>query len=263
MDMDMIFRRFMLCISLLCVLVYSYNTLTGETELREVTKTISLQSNHINYLTIEDEFGVEQTIETTDGHPFWVVTNDPDMNRAAREVVDENGAILYHENIEAGLNGFWVEAKDLRVGDVFLGANGELSTLTNAIRIEQDGGIAVFNFSVEGNHNYFIIAKDDEYGQSCVLVHNARYDDWKSSGRHTPKNPAEEGAIQDILDNPLIGKRIDGLPLKDPRCPAGQAFEKYEYIKNKGKGKEEIVIHYVMNIFDNPPKPLDIKFKNP
>ena len=154
-------------------LVYSYNTLTGETELREVTATFVRESDHINLLTIIDENGVEQTIETTDGHPFWVVTDNPDLSRAARSVVDENGFILYHENIEPGLNGYWVEAKDLRVGDVFLGANGELSTLINAVRIEQSGGIAVFNFSVEGNHNYFILAKEYEYGQTCILVHNA------------------------------------------------------------------------------------------
>ena len=54
-----------------------------------------------------------------------------------------------------------------------MGANGELSTLTNLVRVEQDGGIAVFNFTVEGNHNYFVIAKEYEYGQSCVLVHNS------------------------------------------------------------------------------------------
>jgi hypothetical protein len=56
-------------------------------------------------------------------HPFWVVTDDPDLERAARSVVNENGVILYHENIAPGLNGFWVEAKDLREGDVFLGAS--------------------------------------------------------------------------------------------------------------------------------------------
>ena len=95
------------------------------------------------------------------------------MERAARNIVDENGVLLYHENLEFGLNGFWVEAKDLQVGDVFLGANGELSTLTNIVRVEQSGGIAVFNFTVEGNHNYFILAKEYEYGQTCVLVHNA------------------------------------------------------------------------------------------
>ncbi|MCL2117218.1 MAG: AHH domain-containing protein [Planctomycetaceae bacterium] len=67
-----------------------------------------------------------------------------------------------------------IRGKDLRVGDVFLGANGELSTLTNIVRVEQDGGIAVFNFTVEGNHNYFILAKEYEYGQTCVLVHNTQ-----------------------------------------------------------------------------------------
>ena len=40
------------------------------------------------------------------------------------------------------------------------------------VRVEQAGGIAVFNFTVEGNHNYFILAKEYEFGQSCVLVHN-------------------------------------------------------------------------------------------
>ena len=51
-------------------LVYSYNTLTGETELTEVTATFALRSDHINYLTIVDEDGNEQVIETTDSHPF-------------------------------------------------------------------------------------------------------------------------------------------------------------------------------------------------
>ena len=155
-------------------LVYSYNTQTGETELAEVTATFALTSDHINYLTIIDENGDEQVIETTDAHPFWVVTDDPDLDRAARSIVDENGVWLYHENISPTENGFWVEAKDLRVGDVFLGANGELSTLTSIVRVEQSGGIAVFNFTVEGNHNYFILAKEYEYGQTCVLVHNAQ-----------------------------------------------------------------------------------------
>ena len=122
-------------------LVYSYDTLTGEVGLREVTATFSNTSDHINYLTIVDEHGREQVIETTDGHPFWVVTNDPDMNRAARDYIFENGSWLYHEDVTPTEHGYWVEAKDLRVGDVFLGAKGELSTLINAVRVEQDGGI--------------------------------------------------------------------------------------------------------------------------
>jgi len=119
------------------------------------------------------EDGNEQVIETTDAHPFWVVTDEPDLERTARSVVNENGVWLYHENIAPTENGFWVEAKDLRVGDVFLGANGELTTLTNIVRVEQSGGIDVFNFTVAGNHNYFILAKEYGLGQTSVLVHNA------------------------------------------------------------------------------------------
>ena len=161
-------------------MVYSYDTATGEYEYKEVTDTFVRESDHINYLTIIDANGNEQTLETTDGHPFWVVTDEPDLERAARSVVDENGVLLYHENLEPGLNGFWVEAKDLRVGDVFLGADGELSTLTGKLRLDFEGGIAVFNFTVEGNHNYFILAKDYECGQSCVLV-------CLSTSRSTPR----------------------------------------------------------------------------
>ena len=154
--------------------VYSYNTLTGAVELKEVTETFFLTSDHINYLTFIDERGNEQVIESTDVHPFWVVTDELDLNRAARSVVVENGITLYHENLESTLNGYWVEAKDLRLGDVVLGANGELTTLTNIVRVEQSGGIAVFNFTVEGNHNYFILEKDYAYGQTSILVHNGK-----------------------------------------------------------------------------------------
>ena len=93
------------------------------------------------------------------------LTGDPDLERAARSIVDENGILLYHENLEPGLNGFWVEAKDLRVGDVFLGADGKLSTLVQTCREEYVDGIAVYNFEVADNHNYFVIARDESYGQ--------------------------------------------------------------------------------------------------
>jgi hypothetical protein len=53
-------------------LVYSYDTITGEVSQKEVTDTFVRTSNHINYLTIIDENGNEQIIETTDEHPFWI-----------------------------------------------------------------------------------------------------------------------------------------------------------------------------------------------
>jgi len=90
-------------------LVYSYDTATGEVSQKEVTDTFVRESDHINRLTIVDENGNEQIIETTDGHPFWVVTNDPDLSRAARDYSDG----MYHGNLEVTDHGYWVEAKDL------------------------------------------------------------------------------------------------------------------------------------------------------
>jgi len=127
-------------------LVYSYDTITGEISQQKVTATFVLESNHINYLTFIDEQGNEQVVESTDVHPFWVVTDNPELDRAARDIVDENGVWLYYENIAPTENGFWVEAKDLRVGDVALGANGELSVLAVVERVVFPETIKVYNF---------------------------------------------------------------------------------------------------------------------
>ena len=88
-------------------LVYSYDTITGEVTQKEVTAVFVRESDHINYLTIVDEHDNVQVIETTDGHPFWVVTDEPDLSRAAREFVLENGTIIYHENIDPGYQTFF------------------------------------------------------------------------------------------------------------------------------------------------------------
>ncbi len=93
-------------------------------------------------------------------------------------------------------NGYWVEAKDLRVGDVFLGADGKLSTLTNVVRLEVAGGISVFNFTVQGNHNYFVLAKEYDLGQACVLVHNAN---WYRRMKQNPDGTPVFGESMDKL----------------------------------------------------------------
>ncbi|GHT27809.1 hypothetical protein FACS18942_07590 [Planctomycetales bacterium] len=155
-----------------------------------------------------DENGNEQVIETTDSHPFWVVTDNPDLSRAAQEVVNENGTILYHENLGVTENGYWVEAKDLREGDVFIGANGELSTLVSKERVEFAEGITVYNFTVDGNHDYFVIAQTAEYGQTCILVHNADYD---IVGHHTIPKQIQKALPPEVASNPLI-RGVKGNP---------------------------------------------------
>ena len=169
-------------------LVYSYDTITGEVTQKEVTAVFVRESDHINYLTIIDEHGNIHVLETTDGHPFWVVTDEPDLSRAASDYSDG----LYHGNLAPDLNGYWVEAKDLRSGDVFLGANGELSVLVSVERVQFDETIKVYNFTVDGNHDYFVLAQVGDYGQTCILVHNAKKYGGETSatkrGREAHKN---------------------------------------------------------------------------
>ncbi|MDR3108507.1 MAG: hypothetical protein LBU65_02295, partial [Planctomycetaceae bacterium] len=189
---------------------------TGEVSLKEVTDTFVRTSDHLRYLTTIDEEGDTQTIETTDGHPFWVVTDNPDLSRAAGDFVVENGTILYHENLAITEHGYYVEAKDLRVGDVFLGANGELTTLTGTERVEFPNGVTVYNFTVADNHNYYVIANLEAYenGASVVLVHNAsgiyEFFDKKNAGKKYVgqasdldarlKQHKAAGRIEDIKD---------------------------------------------------------------
>lgn len=218
--------------------VYSYDTITGVVEQKEVTAVFVRESDHINYLTIIDEQGREQVIETTDGHPFWVVTDNPDLSRAAREVVDENGVILYHENLEPGLNGFWVEAKNLRAGDVFIGANGELSVLVAVERVTFPDGIKVYNFTVDGNHNYFVIAQTGDYGQTCILVHNAEYSGWiKHDTYNKIRNTLGSRGVDNFVNSMNKGivrsKGENGIKQLSSGVQIGKTIYQYE-IKIKG-----------------------------
>ena len=141
-------------------------------------------------------------------------TDEPDLERAVREYAD--GA--YHANITPTESGFWVEAKDLRVGDVFIGVNGELSVLIDIDRVELDEAILVYNFAVEGNHNYFVIAAGDEYGQTSVLVHNQGGGEVQIGPRRTPVSEIF-GIEMPRLPNNTI-KLISELPFGDKMLEA-------------------------------------------
>jgi len=60
--------------------------------------------------------------------------------------------------------------------------------------------------------------------------------------------------MQKVIDYPTIGREVQ-LTMNDPHFPAGSGFRKFVYIEGN------IKIHYVQNIFSDPPKALDIKFK--
>ncbi|MDR2116071.1 MAG: HINT domain-containing protein, partial [Planctomycetaceae bacterium] len=157
-----------------------------------------------------------------------------DLSRAAQEIVSEDGTILYHENIGVTEHGYWVEAKDLRVGDVFIGANGELSILVLTERVEFPEGITVYNFTVDGNHDYFVIAQEYKYGQTCILVHNANYRfivDSKGNIVDTVATPPgsykqPNGGRTDILqrENHGVGLSHTHQPIVNRKSETGEIF---------------------------------------
>jgi hypothetical protein len=107
---------------------------------KPVKETYQRVSHHLRHLTFETPDGTQQTLSTTDEHPFWSVTAD--------------------EFIEAG---------SLIVGHSVTGPNGETQTLISSNREEFPNGIPVFNFQVTDYHTYFVGASADK---PVMLVHN-------------------------------------------------------------------------------------------
>jgi RHS repeat-associated protein len=105
---------------------------TGETGPRKVIDLIRHGGLHT---MVAVRLSDGSTIDATDGHPFWVESR-----------------------------GEWVDAIDLRSGDVVVTANGARLTVASLGISEQD--LTAYNLTVEGLHTYYA-------GGDSVLVHNA------------------------------------------------------------------------------------------
>ncbi|MDX1921095.1 MAG: polymorphic toxin-type HINT domain-containing protein [Candidatus Caenarcaniphilales bacterium] len=108
--------------------VLSFNEKTQELEWKVVLETFKRKKNKVFKITLVDK----TLIKPTEEHPFFV-------------------------------SGTWLAAKDLRVGMKLL--NKDLEEVKILLIEEEsfESAIDVYNFSVEGNHNYFA---------EGVLVHN-------------------------------------------------------------------------------------------
>jgi hypothetical protein len=98
-----------------------------------------------------------ETIEATGGHPFWVISGE-DLDR--RPVPEHCPA----EVPNAAIPGRWVNAIDLRVGDILFTRDGRRVPVTNVSA--RHVTTKVYNLQVEGLHNYAV-------GYSGILVHNS------------------------------------------------------------------------------------------
>jgi hypothetical protein len=132
--------------------VWAYDLVEGVWQLRQVAETLTFHhEGNLVAVTVDGE-----TITSTDRHPYWVVKGEGLPQRPIP-------AHAHDAPKATRPGGRWVEAGDLRVGDVLLLRSGRQAPIT---RLEtRPGAETVYNFHVEGLHCYAV-------GNAGVLVHN-------------------------------------------------------------------------------------------
>jgi len=153
--------------------VYSENVETGEKGLKKVAKVFVREVHKLIHVYVDGE-----EINTTDTHPFWV---------------EGKG---------------WIEAGELKTGDVLRLYTGELKTVEK-VEIEVfDRPVKVYNFEVEDWHTYYVT-------EQGVLVHNAKnYDGNGNTGvgnKGTSSTVFENGEMFESKIITKNGIEIGGL----------------------------------------------------
>jgi hypothetical protein len=108
---------------------------TGKLEYKKVTKLVAPHPDKLIELHIAGE---TVPLRPTPSHPFYV-------KRSGETQAD------------------WIKASDIKIGDAVLSKKGSWSRVTAISPIEKPE--SVYNFEVEGNHDYFV-------GAAGLLVHN-------------------------------------------------------------------------------------------
>ncbi|TGK34827.1 hypothetical protein EHO66_00050, partial [Leptospira kmetyi] len=122
--------------------VLSWNEETGRQEYNKVTATFVRDTNEIYTLVFVDG----KQVETTWNHPF-------------RRLLPEYSSAT----TPTKLNSEWVEAKDLKAGDLTFTKEGKLLQI-GFIHVDEREE-TVYNFTVENDHDYYV-------GEVGILVHN-------------------------------------------------------------------------------------------
>ena len=117
----------------------------------------------------------EGTIESTGNHPFWVVTGENLADRPAAQHVGPEESPLTNR-------GRWVDARDLRAGDLLRSRQGG-HTVVASISTRQEE-LTVYNIAVAGHRTYAV-------GRCGALVHNKTTD--AEGGGGASSKPANSG----------------------------------------------------------------------
>ncbi|SCF38194.1 polymorphic toxin-type HINT domain-containing protein [Micromonospora mirobrigensis] len=147
---------------------------TGEQGDRRVTN-LWIHEDDLGVLRVDGEI-----LETTDGHPFWNVTD--------------------HK---------WEAAGDLRPGDRLVTSRGDTVLVDRPLSAPSHRGLA-YNLTVDGIHTYYVIA-----GTTSVLVHNtgslpcvSNRISWQKQGRHVLGDPLHDNTGKGYLNSHSDAQRV-------------------------------------------------------
>lgn len=132
--------------------VYACDLTTGRWVITKVTERLSHQYEG-EMITIQADHSI---VQATDNHPFYVLRGDRLASRPqARDIPGE-------DRVTTG-PGRWVEARDLKEGDMLKVKNGESLIITELTKRNEK--TRVYNLNVANYHNYGV-------GINGILVHN-------------------------------------------------------------------------------------------
>ena len=120
--------------------VVTYNELSGEMESNKVAKAFRSAHDELIKVTTSDDQVISSSVE----HPYYVQNKNT-----------------------------WIEAKDLRAGDILKTVNGKKVVVEQVQHEILEKTEALYNFEVEENHDYFVGENATVDFDSFVLVHNA------------------------------------------------------------------------------------------
>lgn len=141
-----------------------------------------------------------EIIESTGHHPWWVVRGDGLAGRPQPEHVPGNPPAYRGE-------GRWVDAIDLRVGDVLLLRSGEVAAITGLV--VRHARLPVYNFQVEDLHCYAV-------GHAQILVHNNSAEVASAAAQGFPNLHCQECANSVMAALKKAGHQGELIELKGP-----------------------------------------------
>lgn len=118
-------------------MVKSFNSATGKTENKRVLQTYENTTGELIHVFTSDGAKISSTLS----HPFYA-------------------------------NNTWTSAKDLRAGDILVNVNGQKVVVERIQHEILETPVKVYNFNVDGNHNYYVTESINSTIEDSILVHN-------------------------------------------------------------------------------------------